>query len=105
MSRIDQDVLNSASRDEAARVTFLALHGIQKEKPHAQVWAAALLFSALCHKLQLSPGEMHSKALRMLADEPFHKKANDQLEALKDFAGMRLATQPPKAKEGNLYGR
>lgn len=90
MPKIDEDQLNSTSRDEAARVAFLALNAIQEERPHKQVVAVALLFAAYCERLNLSAREMHDKAERVLRSEDFHHKANCQIEALRDFAGIRL---------------
>ena len=94
LMEINTDHLNSTSRDEAARLALQALHSIQNDRPHLQVFAVALLFCALCKRLGLSPYDMHSKALRMLEPSPYHKMANVQVETLSDFAGYRLADNP-----------
>lgn len=91
MPKIDMDQLNSTSRDEAAFVAFAALNAIQEDRPHKQVFAVALLFAAFCERLNLSPREMHTKAEMMLREEDFHHKANSQLQALREFAGIRLS--------------
>ena len=91
---LNADALNSASRDDIARLAFGALTPIQEQQPHLQVFAVALLFAAYCNRLSLDPQEMHHKAMRMMRDQEFHHKANVQLDAMRDFAGIHL-TKPP----------
>lgn len=99
---LNADLINSASRDETARLAFAALTPIQEQKPHLQVFAVALLFSALCHRLSLDPQEMHHKAMRMMRDEDFHHKANVQLDAIREFAGIHLTKpQSPNLSSSN----
>lgn len=79
------------SREEAARLATAALSPIQGEPNAAQVVGVGTLFAALCSRLGLDPAEVHGIGRKVLREAPFHRGANNQLEALRDFAGDHLA--------------
>lgn len=81
-------------RDDAASAAFQALDGLQRFTPEEQLAGAALLFSALRTRCGLDPFDLSQLGDRLLAPEAFHDKANWQLEALRDYAGLRIAGDP-----------
>jgi hypothetical protein len=103
MPKIDMDQLYSTSRDKAAFVVFSALDAIQEQRSHVQVVAVSLLFCAFCERLGLSARDMHSMAERILREEDFHHKANSQLQALREFAGLRLSDPKHGSDDATIH--
>jgi hypothetical protein len=67
-----------------------ALYTMQDERPEEIVVGAAMLFAALAQRTGLDPEEMYRQGIRMLRPEPGDQRTNEQLEALRDFAGLRI---------------
>lgn len=94
---INHDRISMASRNKVSEVAYRALDAIQNEQPEIQVFAATVLFAAICQRLMVSPSDLHSKALRMLNPEPFDRSGNERYRALVDYAGGVLIDQPATA--------
>jgi hypothetical protein len=78
-------------RWEAARCAHAALDPIQAELPEAMVMGSAVLFAAMVHRCMLDPHALYQMGLKVLqADMLGHKKTNDSLRSLQDFAGLRV---------------
>lgn len=83
--------LGMVNRDHAARIAMKALDRVQTYDPVGMVMGSALLFAAMCERCGLDAGETYRMAQRILNnDEAFHQRANIQVQALKDFAGIRV---------------
>ena len=90
-TRIDQDRLNLLKRDRIAALTQAVLDPISSHPGEELLAASATLFAVMCERYSASPQDLHEYGRRVLgADEPFHKQGNDQLEALRDFAALRV---------------
>jgi hypothetical protein len=79
-------------RGRVASAAHLALFQLQDKTPEEQVLGAALLSLALSRHMGLNPHEVISMANNVLMartakDDPV---ANADLEALRDYAGVRL---------------
>jgi hypothetical protein len=90
---LDKDRLSMVPRHQAADAAHLALFGIQDERPEVQLLGISVLFAAFCHRCQLDPELMHHVGRKVLRDDQFHRQANDSLQSLKDFAGLRVMGQ------------
>lgn len=77
-------------RIKAADAAHAALDPLQQLSPEEMVMGSALLFATLTKRCGLDAGELYAMATRVLAAEPFHKRANDSLQSLQDFAGLRI---------------
>lgn len=88
--RLDRDRLNMMDRQVAADVAFTALHPIQDRDPEEIVMGAAVLFAAIVRRCSLDAGEVYAKATTVLREEPFHKRTNDALQSMQDFAALRV---------------
>jgi len=88
---LNRDALFTLSRETAAEVAHEALFPVQSRRPHEMVAGVAVLFAAICTRCGLDPQEVHTLGSRMLRPEKFHKKANDSLQSLRDFAGIHIA--------------
>lgn len=94
-TRLDQDALSLMSRDTVAFDVHGVLDRLSHLRPENQVAAVATLFAAVCERYSGSPQDLHQFGRRVLgADQPFHQKANVQMEALRDFAALKLANDP-----------
>lgn len=82
-----RDHLNMIHRDDVARVAFKAVDLIEREKPAAQLHAAALLFLALAERLGADARETLERSERILATRngDFDRKANAHFAALSDY--------------------
>ena len=90
-TRIDRDALNSLKRDKIAPLTSAILDPIASHSGEELLAASATLFAVMVERYGGSPQDLYEYGRRVLgADEPFHKKGNDQLEALRDFAALRV---------------
>lgn len=90
MQKLNRDALFMLPRDRVATLAHEALFPINNLEGHEMVAALSILFAAVCHRCRIDPHEAHTLGLRMLRDEDFHKKANDQLQSLRDFAAIRV---------------
>lgn len=94
-SRLDQDRLALLPRDTIAVDTHAVLDRLAHLRPENQVAAVATLFAAICERYSGSPQDLHHFGRRILgADEPFHHKGNVQIEALRDFAHLKINSSP-----------
>lgn len=81
------------SRDRVASVAHALLHGGQSEKPELVVAATAVLFAVMVERASMSAEDLYWLGRRILdAPSPHHFKPNVQMEALRDFAGLRINT-------------
>lgn len=87
---LDRDKLNMLDRQLAADIAFTALHPIQDKDPEEIVMGSAVLFAAICRRCSVDAGEMYAKATTVLREDPFHKRTNDALQSLQDFAALRV---------------
>lgn len=93
-SRVDTTQLQMVSRDEAARVAHSLLNGANREKGPEIAAGVALLFSVMAERVGYQPEELFHLGNRILREPaPHHMKSNVQLEALRDFAGLRVRNQ------------
>ena len=76
-------------RDAVAHMAHRALQPLNRMESEPLVAAIAMIFAVLCKRTGMSPQEAHDIALRQLVDEPHHTKANLQVQALRDFAGIQ----------------
>jgi hypothetical protein len=86
----DYHTMTQLPRLKAVDSAHRALDGVQRDTPEEMMLGVAVLFAALCQRCQVSPHEMHQMGLRVIAYSPFDKTANRSLEALRDFAGLRV---------------
>ncbi len=86
---LDRDKLAMCPRDKAADAAQHALFGIQDLPPHEGMMGLAVLMAALCERMSLDPEELYHMGNRVLRDREFEPKANDSLQAIRDFAGLR----------------
>lgn len=94
-SRIDRDKLNMLSRDRAAECGFLFLDKAGEMKPEEIVMGAAIAFAAVASRYSQSASELHDLGLKLLtAPHPHHKGGNALLDALQDYAKLRVRNDP-----------
>ncbi len=92
---LNADALAMVERWEAARCAHAALDPIQGELPEAMVMGAAVLFAALVRRCMLNPHSLYQMGNKVLEADQYdnwtgHKKTNDSLRSLQDFAGLRI---------------
>lgn len=58
MLRLDRDALNNANPKIVAMASLKTLMGIEDERPHTQIMAAAAVFLALADHLDIPPQEV-----------------------------------------------
>ncbi len=85
-----RDRLHMLPRDVAARGAMVLLNAIQDEPPEVAMASVAVLFACWCARVGMDPHDAHSLGVRMMRPERFHRKADIQMEVLRDFAGLRL---------------
>lgn len=94
-SRLDTTQLQMVSRDRVAAVVHGLLHGANHERPPELTAGVAVLFAAMAERVGMDPEELYRLGRRILhAHDPHHDKPNIQLEALRDFAGLRVRNEP-----------
>lgn len=94
-TRIDQDVLHSIPRDLTARNAQLLLDPMRNDRGEHILAAGAVVFAALVERYGGSPEGLYEYGKRVLHhQEQFHKKGNDQLEAMRDFLALRIHQNP-----------
>lgn len=86
----DYHTMTSLDRQLAADAAHLALDGIQQKTPEEIMLGVAVLFAALTHRCQLDANDLYLMGRRVLVSEDFHRRANDSLQSLQDFAGIRI---------------
>lgn len=94
-SRLDYDALTSLPRDQIASDAQLLLDPLKGMRGERLVAAGAVAFAVLVERYAGSPEGLYEYGKRVLhQQEQFHKKGNDQLEALRDFAALRISNNP-----------
>lgn len=94
-SRIDHDIFNMLPRDTIARDASNMLDPLKNHKGERMVAATAVLFALMAERYRGSPEALFEYGKRLLRQpEDFHKKANDEMEALRDFALLRISETP-----------
>jgi len=94
-TRIDHDFLNLLPRDQIARDTSNLLDALKNERGERLVAACAVAFAIVIERYSGSPEGLYEYGKRVLrAEQEFHKKGNDELEALRDFASLRIHQNP-----------
>jgi len=93
--RVDRDALNMLPRDTVATDASRLIDPLKNEKGERLLAATAVAFAIMCERTSMSPQDMWLYGRRVLgADEPFHRQGNTQVEALRDFAGLRINSNP-----------
>jgi hypothetical protein len=87
---LDRDKLMMYPRDRAALEAHDALFPINRLEGEAMVAAISLLFATVTSRCGIDPQEAHALGLKMLRDQDHHRKANDALQSLRDFAGIQV---------------
>lgn len=90
---LDRTKLVMVKREKAAAAAQEALFPIQSVAPEVQLMGVALLFAVLCKRCGVEPQDLHDMALKVLEPKPGDIRTNDSLEALRDYAGLRLMGQ------------
>ena len=94
-SRLDRDVLFMVPRDDAAVVAHELLHGANHQKAELLTAGVAVLFATMAERTGMDPQELFIFGRRILHEPtPHHVKGNVQMEALRDFAGLRVRNSP-----------
>ena len=82
--------MTQLSRQQAADAALLALDAIQRLSPEEQMLGVATLFAALCGRVGVDAHDMHTMGQRVLQREPNHRRTNDALQSLQDYAALRI---------------
>ena len=82
----DRDRLNLVSRDATAHAAFAMLDKVQHESPELAYASIATLFALMSLRLRVDPQDGHALGLRLLMPDPYHQKANAQMDAMDDLA-------------------
>lgn len=90
---ISRDALFMLPRDRTVANAHQLLRPVNMLQPEEMVGAIAVLFSAICSRVQLDPEEVHKLGMKLLRDQQHHDKTNKSLQSMRDFAGMRIAGQ------------
>ena len=90
---LDRDRMSLLPREVAMTGATAALDGVQNDEPEAQVLAIATLFAGVCLRTGSNPEHLFEMGRRVLTPEPFHRGANTQGEALRDYVGLRIMGQ------------
>jgi len=94
-TRLDHDHLTSIPRDVIARDASLLLDPLKDLSGERQMAAIAVDFYIATERYGGNPQALYEMGRRVVQDqEQFHKKGNDQLEALRDFAALRMRPNP-----------
>lgn len=94
-ARLDTTQLHMVSRDRVASVAHALLHGANHERPPELTAGVAVLFAVMAERNAMSPEELFHLGRRILhANDRHHDKPNIQMEALRDFAGLRVRNEP-----------
>jgi hypothetical protein len=91
---LDRDKLFTMSQLDVTRAALTALDPVQQMKPHEMVAGISLLFAAICHRTGIDPQDAHTFGMRVMTTrEQANFKANDGIQTIRDFAGLRLMGQ------------
>lgn len=94
-SRIDRTQLHMVSRDVTASMAHSMLFPVNNEKGELVAAGAALLFAVIAERTGMEPEDLFRLGQRILMDpSQHHTKTNASLEALRDFAGLRINVNP-----------
>lgn len=94
-TRLDRDKLFLLPRDAVAQDAQLVLEPLKNFSGERLVASTAVAFAVVCERAGMTPQELHAYGKRILhGDQAFHKKGNDTLEALRDFAALRMRNNP-----------
>lgn len=94
-SRIDRDKLLMVSRDRVASTAHSLLNGANHEQPAELTAGTAILFFVIAERAGMEPEELYHLGRKLVTDpSPHHVKPNVQMEALRDFAGLRVRNTP-----------
>ncbi|MER9178964.1 hypothetical protein [Mesorhizobium sp. M0767] len=94
-SRIDPTQLHMVSRDKVAYLVHEMMFPVNKEKGELLTAATAVLFAIMSERAAMDAHDLYLLGRRILtAPSPHHFKPNVQLEALRDFAGLRANSNP-----------
>ena len=94
-NRLDHDFLTSIPRDVIAKDVQALLDPLGNSRGENILAATAVLFAVMVERYGGSPEGLFQFGKRVLFhDEAFHKKGNDQLEAIRDFAALRVSANP-----------
>lgn len=94
-SRIDRTQLHMVSRDDVARVAHSLLYPANHERGPLLAAGMALLFAAVSERTGMDPQELYLLGRRILREPyPNHFQSNVQMDALRDFAGLRINVNP-----------
>lgn len=90
-TRIDHTQLHMVSRDRVASTAHALLHGASQEPPPQLVAGVAVLFAVMVERAAMDPEGLYLLGRRILqANDQHHDKPNIQMEALRDYAGLRV---------------
>lgn len=93
--RLDGDKLSMLSRDRIATDAFALLSTLRNHKGEELVAATSVLFAAVAERFGRSPQDLYLFGAKVLGlNEPFHDKANQQVEAMRDYALLRINQKP-----------
>ncbi|NKW09116.1 hypothetical protein HGG76_02405 [Ochrobactrum tritici] len=93
-TRVDPTQLHMVSRDRVANVAHALLNGANHERAPEILAGVAVLFAVMAERSAVDPEELYHLGRRILfAPAPHHHKPNVQMEALRDFAGLRVRNQ------------
>lgn len=90
---MNHDKLMMIPRDRAAVAAHQALDGIAALPAHEQAAAACVLFAVITKRVGLDPEEAFHLGMKLVRPEKFHRKGNAQLEALQEYATLRIKDQ------------
>lgn len=94
-SRIDRDKLFMMPRDQVAHIAHALLNGGKEQSGEMLAVSTAVLFAVISERTQMDPEELFRVGRKVLFDpQPHHTKGSVHLEALRDFAGLRIRNQP-----------
>ena len=90
---LNKDALSMIPRRRAVNAAHEALFPIQSKWPEEMVAGVALLFAVVCKRCGVDPEDMHRMGLKLLRDpaqEGGDRGSSELLQALQDFAGIRI---------------
>lgn len=88
--KFDYQTMTQLDRQLAADAAHLGLYQMQDLSPEEIALGVSVLFAAVMRRVGLDPAEQYAMGLRVLRSEPLHRRANDSLQSLQDFAGVRI---------------
>ena len=86
----DYQTLTQLRREKGIDAAQRALDGVQRDTPEEIVMGAAVLFAAICKQAMLNPHDLYAIGSKVITPDPFHRRANDSIQSLKDFVSLRV---------------